>query len=80
MGKTRSILNGKDTPCLFLYVAHDNLVCIADIYFIETLFVSIFQRNGVKEAEHYRMDNAQVWASKYFSLNDPFEFNGMYLR
>ena len=71
-------------------------------------YVSIFQRNGVKEAEHYRMDNApkkiykfipffdngnskvnkrnietieekKVWASKYFSLNDPFEFNGMYL-
>ena len=20
-----------------------------------------------------------MWASKYFSLNDPFEFNGMYL-
>ena len=25
------------------------------------------------------IEEKKVWASKYFSLNDPFEFNGMYL-
>ena len=137
MWKARSIPNGGDTPCLFLCVTHENLVCIVGHLFYRNAFgiigiinsnmsislclkkrgilmfemkeyVSIFQRNGVKEAEHYRMDNApkkiykfipffdngnskvnkrnietieekKVWASKYFSLNDPFEFNGMYL-
>ena len=24
------------------------------------------------------IEEKKVWASKYFSLNDPFEFNGMY--
>lgn len=137
MWKAGSILNVRDTPCLFLYVACDNLGCAVGHLFYRNIlgiigiinsnmsislclkkkgilmfevkeYVSIFQRNGVKAAEHYRMDNApkkiykfipffdngnskvnkrnietieekKVWASKYFSLNDPFEFNGMYL-
>ena len=87
MWKARSILNVRDTPCLFLYVAYDNLGCVVGHLFYRNVFgiievinsnmsislclkkrgilmfemkeyVSIFQRNGVKEAEHYRMDNA----------------------
>ena len=87
MWKARSILNGRDTPCLFLYVTYDNFGCVVGHLFYRNVFgiievinsnmsislclkkrgilmfemkeyVSIFQRNGVKEAEHYRMDNA----------------------
>lgn len=71
-------------------------------------YVSLFETEGVKKADQYRIDNApqklykfipfydrgnpsinkrnfetleqkRVWASKYFVLNDPYEFNGMYL-
>lgn len=71
-------------------------------------YVSLFETQGVKKADQYRIDNApkklykfipfydrgnpginkrnletleekRVWASKYFVLNDPYEFNGMYL-
>ena len=95
MRKARSILNGKDTPCLFLCVTHENLVCIVGHLFYRNAFgiigiinsnmgislclkkrgilmfemkeyVSIFQRNGVKEAEHYRMDNAP---KRYINLS-----------
>ncbi len=71
-------------------------------------YVTVFRKEGVADAEKYRMDNApksifkfmplydrgnpevnrrnietlnerKVWASKYYSLNDPYEFNGMFL-
>ena len=38
----------------------------------EKEYVSIFQRNGVKEAEHYRMDNAPKKIYKFI----PFFDNG----
>jgi hypothetical protein len=38
MRKARSILNGKDTPCLFLCVTHENLVCIVGHLFYRNAF------------------------------------------
>ncbi len=38
MRKARSILNGKDTPCLFLCVTHENLVCIVGYLFYRNAF------------------------------------------
>lgn len=101
MWKARSILNGRDTPCLFLYVTYDNFGCVVGHLFYRNVFgiievinsnmrislclkkrgilmfemkeyVSIFQRNGVKEAEHYRMDNAPKKIYKFI----PFFDNG----
>ena len=96
--KARSILNGRGTPCLFLYVAYDNFDCIVGYLFYRNAFaiigiinrnmsislclkkrgilmfemkeyVSIFQRNDVKEAEHCRMDNAP---KKIYKFNPIF--------
>lgn len=38
MWKARSILNGRDTPCLFLYVTYDNFGCVVGRLFYRNVF------------------------------------------
>ena len=44
-------------------------------------FMPFFDRGNphVNKRNIETLGEKKVWASKYFSLNDPFEFNGMYL-
>lgn len=44
-------------------------------------FIPFYDRGNpaVNKRNLETLDEEMVWASKYFALNDPFEFNGMYL-
>lgn len=44
-------------------------------------FIPFYDRDNpaVNKRNLETLEEEKVWASKYFALNDPFEFNGMYL-